>query len=89
MNYIDYLIVAGFFLTMIALGFYYKKSQVAQDYFLGGKRFGWFSLAMSAMLARSTSGTPAPLETLGETYIPAIASRKRACSKSNFGFVDI
>ena len=49
MNYIDYLIVAGFFLTMIALGFYYKKSQVAQDYFLGGKRFGWFSLAMSAM----------------------------------------
>lgn len=49
MNITDYLIVAAFFLSMIVLGFYFKKSKEGKDYFLGGKSFGWFSLCMSAM----------------------------------------
>ncbi|MFY8003195.1 MAG: hypothetical protein ACOVNR_00060, partial [Chitinophagaceae bacterium] len=49
MNYLDYAIVIAFFLSMIFMGFYYKKSKAGADYFLGGKNFGWFSLCMSAM----------------------------------------
>jgi SSS family transporter len=49
MNYLDYIIVVVFFLSMIAMGMYFKKSEVASDYFLGGKNFGWFSLCLSAM----------------------------------------
>lgn len=49
MNYIDYGIVIVFFVSMIVMGFYYKKSKAGTDYFLGGKSFGWFSLCMSAM----------------------------------------
>jgi SSS family transporter len=49
MNYLDYIIVIVFFLSMIGMGMYFKKSKIAADYFLGGKDFGWFSLCLSAM----------------------------------------
>lgn len=49
MSILDYSIVAVFFAAMIGMGFYFKKSQAATDYFLGGRKFGWFSLCLSAM----------------------------------------
>lgn len=49
MNYIDYAIVIIFFVSMIWMGYHFKKNKAATDYFLGGKKFGWFSLCLSAM----------------------------------------
>src|SRR3989442_9858719 len=34
---------------MIWLGMRFKKNRAGTDYFLGGRRFGWFALCMSTM----------------------------------------
>ncbi len=49
MNIIDYSIVAVYLLLMIWLGMSFKKNKGGDDYFLGGKQFGWFSLCLSTM----------------------------------------
>ena len=49
MNGIDYAIVAFYLVTMVALGFLFKKNKSGKDYFLGNKQFGWFSLCLSVM----------------------------------------
>src|SRR5215207_8040405 len=49
MNGVDYAIVIVYMAVMIWLGFRFKKSKESKDYFLGGRRFGWFALCMSTM----------------------------------------
>src|SRR5215217_9773145 len=49
MNFIDYGIVVLYLVSMVWLGFRFKKSKGGKDYFLGGKQFGWFSLCLSVM----------------------------------------
>lgn len=49
MNGIDYAIVGLYMVTMVGLGFYFKRSKGSSDYFLGGKGFGWFTLCLSVM----------------------------------------
>src|SRR5215212_4374958 len=49
MNIVDYAIVFLYLAVMVWLGFRFKKSKESKDYFLGGKKFGWFALCMSTM----------------------------------------
>jgi SSS family transporter len=49
MNILDYTLVALYLIAMLWLGQRFKRSRAGTDYFLGGKRFGSFSLSMSAM----------------------------------------
>ncbi len=49
MNWIDYALVVLYLVGMVALGRMFTKNQEGGDYFLGGRKFGWFSLCMSAM----------------------------------------
>lgn len=49
MNIIDYLIVLFYLALMVYLGIRFKKNAASNDYFLGGKNFGWFSLCLSTM----------------------------------------
>lgn len=49
MNYIDYIIVGVYFVAMIMLGISFKKNKAGEDYFLGGRKFGWFTLCLSTM----------------------------------------
>ncbi len=47
MNYLDYLIILGYSLGFLYLGYRFKDNASGEDYFLGGKSLGWFPLAMS------------------------------------------
>ncbi|MEL6670437.1 MAG: sodium transporter, partial [Bacteroidota bacterium] len=49
MNYIDYLFVGAYILLFLFLGQLFSKNKDSEDYFLGGKSFGWFPLSMSTI----------------------------------------
>lgn len=49
MNVLDYIIIAGYALGMLSLGYIFKGQKDGKDYFLGNKSFGWFSLGLSIM----------------------------------------
>lgn len=49
MNVLDYSLVILYLISMIVMGRMFKKNKAAEEYFLGGRKFGWFSLCMSAM----------------------------------------
>ena len=50
MNLLDWLIVIVYAGGMLFLGYYFSKNQKdAKDYFLAGKTFGWFPIALSTM----------------------------------------
>jgi SSS family transporter len=49
MNFVDYALVAVYLAAMLWLGLRFKQARAGSDYFLGGKSFGAFSLAMSTM----------------------------------------
>jgi len=53
MNGIDSTIVILYFLSVIGLGFFYRKraSKSLETYFLGGKRLPWLALAMSGSVS--------------------------------------
>ena len=53
MNGIDSAIVIFYFLSVIGLGFFYRKraSKNLESYFLGGKRLPWLALAMSGSVS--------------------------------------
>ncbi|MFC1725408.1 sodium:solute symporter, partial [candidate division KSB1 bacterium] len=53
MIFLDYVIIALYFVTVITLGFRYKKraSQNLESYFLGGKKLHWLALAMSGSVS--------------------------------------
>lgn len=52
MNYLDYSIIAFYFVVMLWMGFKLRNQTDSGNYFLGGKTFGWFSLCMSAMASQ-------------------------------------
>lgn len=47
MNTLDYLIIILYTVGFLYLGYRFKTQSSGQDYFLGGRSFGWFPLAMS------------------------------------------
>ncbi|MEZ4918124.1 MAG: sodium:solute symporter [Saprospiraceae bacterium] len=47
MNYIDLLVIAVYVVGFLLLGRIFKDNKSGQDYFLGGKSFGWFPLSLS------------------------------------------
>lgn len=49
MNSLDYIVVAGYLLAMLAFGLLLSKQADEGDYFLGNKSLGWFPLSLSAM----------------------------------------
>ena len=53
MEFVDYLIIAFYFVVVVGLGFWYRRraSQDLESYFLGGKRLHWLALAMSGSVS--------------------------------------
>ena len=49
MNYLDYAVIGGYLLFFLYLGYALRNQKSKQDYFLGGRDFGWFTLTMSTM----------------------------------------
>ena len=49
MNYIDYIVIVSYIVGFLFLGRLFKDNKDSQDYFLGGKNFGWFPLSMSTI----------------------------------------
>ena len=49
MNTLDYVIVIVYALAFLGLGYFFKKQSNKEDYFLGGRSFGWFPLSLSVM----------------------------------------
>lgn len=47
MNTLDFLIIILYTIGFLYLGYRFKTQTSGQDYFLGGRSFGWFPLAMS------------------------------------------
>ncbi|MEO0895238.1 MAG: sodium:solute symporter [Bacteroidota bacterium] len=47
MNYLDYLVVFSYAAGFLLLGRMFKNTSSGEDYFLGGKSFGWFPLSLS------------------------------------------
>lgn len=47
MNYLDYTVIAFYIIGFLMLGRLFKGASSSEDYFLGGKSFGWFSLSLS------------------------------------------
>lgn len=55
---IDIGIVAGYFLFIIGLGFYFaKKNQSSEELFLGGRSFGWGLVGLSLFASNISSST--------------------------------
>ncbi len=53
LNIVDYSMIGGYFLILVAIGLYLKKRASASmdDYFLGGKKLPWWALGISGMAA--------------------------------------
>lgn len=53
LNVVDYAMIAGYFLVLVAIGLVLKKraSRSMDDYFLGGKKLPWWALGISGMAA--------------------------------------
>ncbi len=49
MNWIDYIIVVVYAGGFLMLGKYFSGKSSRQEYYLGGKSFGWFPLSLSVM----------------------------------------
>lgn len=49
MNYLDYIIIVSYIVGFLLIGKLFSKNESGQDYFLGGKSFGWFPLTLSTV----------------------------------------
>jgi solute carrier family 5 (sodium-dependent multivitamin transporter), member 6 len=49
MNYLDYIIIGIYALSMLGIGIYVKDSKNGADFFHGGRDFGWKPLLLSVM----------------------------------------
>lgn len=47
MNYLDIIVIIVYIVGFLFLGRLFKEAKSGKDYFLGGKSFGWFPLALS------------------------------------------
>ena len=64
MSHWDYLIAVTYVTGTVACGFYFARRQTtSEQYFLGGRGFGWFPLGLSmvAPLVSTTSDSPSQL----------------------------
>ncbi|MEO1713121.1 MAG: sodium transporter, partial [Bacteroidota bacterium] len=52
MNWLDYVIIVVYSIGLLGLGFLFKEQKDKQDFFLGGRSFGWFSMGMSTMASQ-------------------------------------
>ena len=60
---VDYAVLAAYLAAMLAIGFYFSKTQnTTQEFFLASRSLGWFPLGMSLMAtlisALSYTGIP-------------------------------
>lgn len=60
MGYLDYSIIAVYLLFALGTGVYFSKraSQSSEDYFLGGRSFPWWMIAISMVATSFASDTP-------------------------------
>ena len=49
MSVLDYGIVAAYLIGMLLLGVYFRDNDSEEDYFLGGRSFGWFPVGLSVL----------------------------------------
>ena len=49
MNIVDYIVIAVYIVGLLLLGRLFRENKDSQDYFLGGKSFGWFPLSISTI----------------------------------------
>jgi solute carrier family 5 (sodium-dependent multivitamin transporter), member 6 len=49
MNYLDYIIIGIYAVSMLGIGIYVKDSTSGADFFHGGRNFGWRTLLLSVM----------------------------------------
>ncbi|MBT8090419.1 MAG: sodium:solute symporter [Gammaproteobacteria bacterium] len=49
MNTFDFIIVFGYLVMLLGLGYFFKEQKSKQDYFLGGREMGVFPLTLSTM----------------------------------------
>lgn len=47
MNYVDYIVIISYIIGFLFLGRLFKDNKNSEEYFLGGKSFGWFPLSLS------------------------------------------
>lgn len=52
MNTLDYIVIAVYSVGLLGLGYFFKNQKDTEDYFLGGRSFGWFSMGMSTMASQ-------------------------------------
>ena len=80
---IHYLIVAAYFVGVLALGLYHsrKRGEEADDYFLAGRNLGWFVIGFS-LYASNMSGSSF-VGLMGGAYENGIATI-RSTSRSEF-----
>lgn len=60
MNYLDYLIIAAYLISMVLVGIYFqrKASESSESYFLGNNKIPWWALGASGMASNlDVSGT--------------------------------
>jgi solute carrier family 5 (sodium-dependent multivitamin transporter), member 6 len=52
MNWLDFTIVIVYSIGLLLLGYAFKNQKDKNDYFLGGRSFGWFSMGLSVMASQ-------------------------------------
>lgn len=58
LRFIDWAIIAGYFILVLGSGFYFKdKNHDQEDYFLGGRTFGWVLIVMSLVATQISAVT--------------------------------
>jgi SSS family solute:Na+ symporter len=58
LGFIDWAIIAGYFIFVLASGFYFKnKNSDDKDYFLGGRNVGWGLISMSLVATQISAVT--------------------------------
>ena len=60
MGYLDYSIIGAYLLFALGTGVYFSRraSKSAEDYFLGGRSFPWWMIAISMVATSFASDTP-------------------------------
>ncbi|MBS0617410.1 MAG: Na+:solute symporter [Spirochaetes bacterium] len=73
MNFVDWLVVAGYFVLTFAVGIFAlsRKHETSEDYFLSGRRLPWHLAGLS--LVATTFAADTPLAVTGITVVRGIA----------------
>ncbi|MBT8220971.1 MAG: sodium transporter, partial [Bacteroidia bacterium] len=52
MNLLDIIIIIVYAVGLLGLGYFFKNNETKEDYFLGGRSFGWFEMGLSTMASQ-------------------------------------